>query len=158
MEKKKISGFVVQPESKFLDPLLIRCRPINIDPETNLPVDQVVGRVCRKYKRLRSDKTYKLWVVYGRDNTGGFGLYFKEEKDVSAFKLVKGSFRFVFDAENFALIALNSDRDTLKYFMANCVVEKKAELLKFVRLVKGELSPLRHEVVFSLLGDVAINC
>lgn len=158
MERKQISGFDVQPQSKFLDPLLIRCRPVNIDPETNLPVDKVVGRVCRKYKRLLNGKTYKLWVVYGRDDSGGFSLYFKEEKDDSAYKLVKGSVRFVFDAENFALIACNSDRETLEYFMANCVVEEEEEVLKFFRLVKDELSPLKRRTVFSLLGAVAVEC
>lgn len=156
MTKQEISGFNRVPESSLFAPLLMCCRVVDDTALTSSAL-LTVGRAGPKVKKLASDCTYALWVLYSRDAKGNDALYFKEQQDSIVYKLVKERFEFVFEAESFTHIAMNYGTMALKYFMSHGVVEDKEELFKFLRQIKENATERKRDVVREFLCTLKIK-
>lgn len=158
MNKQEISGLDLKSTGTYYEPMLMRCRVKDKSSKESGRMRVIVGRAGRLSKRLDPDTVYDLWVMYAKDLQGRNTLYFKETEDLQAFKLVHDRLQFVFEADNFAKIAINASSSTLKYFISNSIVEDSEEIFKFFRLVKDNVTDLKHETIRTFFDQVTLKC
>lgn len=156
MNKLEEMGFYILPNGTYYEPILMKCQVTA--PKNGRNAAIIVGRCKKTAKRLKAGQTYGLWVMYAQNADGEYGLYFKEEGDPLAYKLIHDRLRFVFEAEAFAKISTSSSCTTLKYFVSRSIVENPEELCQFFKLVKGALSEIKREIVRTFLSPAVAVC
>lgn len=102
--------------------------------------NNVVGMVADKTISFDTDKVYKLYVMFGKDDDGTMTMFCKEKKDDELCKIVDGNFVFEFNATMFFHILRFADINVWGAFTRYLTVKDREEIDKFASMVYNSYS------------------